>query len=63
MEFDTIQERSNSEFDVKCVTIQFYGNNHKSQSDRWIELQFYTQSPDMLSYLGLKCQVNQSTGQ
>jgi len=30
---DTIQVRSNSEFDVKCATIQFYGNSHNSQSD------------------------------
>jgi predicted RNase H-like nuclease (RuvC/YqgF family) len=37
---DTIQARSNSDFDVKCATIQFYGNNHNSQSDRWIELKF-----------------------
>jgi len=35
---DTIQERSNSNFDVKYATIQFYGNSHNSQSDRWIEL-------------------------
>jgi hypothetical protein len=34
---DMIQERSNSYSDVKCATIQFYGNNHNSQSDRWIE--------------------------
>jgi hypothetical protein len=32
-----IQERSNSDFDVKCETNQFYGNNHNSQSDRWIK--------------------------
>ena len=31
---DTIQERSNSDFDVKCATIQFYGNSHNSQFDR-----------------------------
>jgi len=37
---DTIQERSNSDFDVKCATIQYYGNNHNSQSDRGIELKF-----------------------
>jgi predicted RNase H-like nuclease (RuvC/YqgF family) len=37
---DTIQARSNSDFDVKCATIQFYSNNHNSQSDRWIELKF-----------------------
>jgi hypothetical protein len=35
---DTIQARSNLDFDVKCATIQFYGNNHNSQSDRLIEL-------------------------
>ena len=58
---DTIQERSNSDSDVKCATIQFYGNNHNSQSDHWIELKFYVKSPDMFSYLGLKFQVNQSS--
>jgi hypothetical protein len=47
---DTIQERSNSDFDIKYATIQFYGNNHISQSDRWIEMKFYVKSPDMLSY-------------
>ena len=35
---DTIEKRSNSDFDVKCATIQFYGNSHNSQSDLWIEL-------------------------
>jgi len=30
LEGDTIQERSNSDFDVKCATIQFYGNSHNS---------------------------------
>lgn len=52
---------SNSDFDVKCATIQFYSNNHNSQSDRWIELKFYMKSPDMFSYLGLKFQVNRSS--
>ena len=51
---DTIQERSNSDFDVKCATIQFYGNSHNSQSNYWIKLKCYVESPDMLSYLGLK---------
>jgi len=51
---DTIQERSNSDFDVKYTTIQFYSNSHNSQSDRWIKLKVYLESPDMLSYLGLK---------
>ena len=59
---DTIQARSNSDFDVKCATIQFYGNNHNSQSDRWIRLKLYVESPDMLSYLGLTFLVNQSSG-
>jgi hypothetical protein len=59
---DMIQERSNSDFDVKCATIQFYGNSHNSQSDRWIELNVYVESPDMLSYLGLNYQVNRSSG-
>jgi len=55
---DTIQERSNSDSDVKCATIQFYGNTHNSQFDRWIELKCYVKSADMLSYLGVKVQVN-----
>ena len=54
-----IQARSISDFDVKCTTIQFYGNNHNSQSYHWISLKFYVESPDMLSYLGLKYHVNQ----
>ena len=49
---DTIQERSNSDFDVKCATISFYGNSHNSQSDRWIELKFYVEFHDTFSYLG-----------
>jgi hypothetical protein len=58
----TIQERSNSDFDVKCVTIQVYSNSHNSQSNHWIKLTFYVESPDMVSYIGLKLQVNQSSG-
>jgi len=57
---DMIQARSNLDFDVKSATIQFYGNSHNSQSDRWIGLQFYVESPNMFSYLGLNFQVNQS---
>jgi len=55
---DTIQARSNSDFDLKSAPIQFYGNSHNSQSDRWIKMIFYVESPDMFSYLGLKFQVN-----
>ena len=58
---DTIQARSNSDFDVKCATIQFYGNSHNSQSHRWIGLKFYVEAPDMFSYLGLKYHVNWSS--
>jgi hypothetical protein len=58
---DMIQERSNSDFEVKCAPIQFYGNNHNSQSDRWIELKVYVESSDMLSYLVLQFQVNQNS--
>jgi hypothetical protein len=57
-----IQERSNSDSNVKCALIQFYGNSHNSQSDLWIELQVYPQSPDIFSYLELKFQVNHSSG-
>jgi hypothetical protein len=56
------QARSNSDFDVKGATIQVYSNNHNSQSDCWIGLKFYMESPDVLSYLGLKFQANQSLG-
>jgi hypothetical protein len=58
---DTIQARSNSDFDVKWATIQLYGNNHNSQSDRWIGLKVYMESPDMFSYLGLQFQINRSS--
>jgi hypothetical protein len=59
---DTIQARSNLDVDVKCATIQFYGNSHNVQSDRWTGLQFYMKSLGMFSYLGLKFQINQSSG-
>jgi hypothetical protein len=54
-------ERSNSDFDVKWATMQFYGNNHNSQSDRWIRLKFYVEYPNIFFYLELKFQVNQSS--
>jgi hypothetical protein len=59
---DTIQARSNSDFDVKRAPIQFYSNNYNSQSDRWIGLKFYVESPNMLSDIGIKLQVNRSLG-
>jgi hypothetical protein len=56
-----IQERSNLDFDVKSASIQFYGNSHNSQSDRWSGLKVYMESYNMFSYIGLKFQVNQSS--
>jgi hypothetical protein len=37
---DTIQVRSDSDFDVKFSIIQFYAIEHNSKSNRWIELNF-----------------------
>ena len=37
---DTTQVRSDSDFGAKTATVQVYGNNHKSQSDRWIGIIF-----------------------
>jgi hypothetical protein len=62
---DTIRatkKQSDSYSDVKCATVQFYGNSHNSQSDRWIRLNLYVESPDMFSYIGLKFQVDRSSG-
>ena len=50
------------DFGVKSATVQVYGNSHNSQSDRWIELIFYVDSPDISYYLGLNIQVNRSSG-
>jgi hypothetical protein len=57
-----MKKQLNSDSDVKCTTIQFHGNSYNSQSNRWIELNFYVESPDRFSYHGLKLQVNQSLG-
>jgi hypothetical protein len=51
---DTTQGRSDSDFGVKCATVQVYGNSHNSSFDHWIGLKCYVDSPDMLSYPGLK---------
>jgi len=55
---DTTQVRSDSDFGVKSATVQVYGNSYNSQSDRWIELKVYVNFPDVLSYYGLRFQVN-----
>jgi hypothetical protein len=51
---DTTQVRSDSDFGVKSATVQVYNNSYNSQSDRWIGLKVYVDSPDMFSYHGLK---------
>jgi hypothetical protein len=53
-----MKKQSDSDFDVKCVIVQFHGKSHNCQSDSWIRFKFYMESPDMFSYLGLKFQVN-----
>ena len=59
---DITQVRSDLDFGIKSATVQVHSNNHNSQSDRWIKLIFYVDSPNMFSYLGLKFQGNQSSG-
>jgi hypothetical protein len=59
---DTIQARSNSDFDEKCAPMQFYGDSNNSQSDCWIGLQCYVESPAMLCYLRLIFHVSWSSG-
>jgi hypothetical protein len=51
-----MKNQLSSDFDIKCITVQFHGNSHNSQSDRWIELTFYVESPNRLSYLGVTFQ-------
>ena len=51
-----------SDFGVKSATVQVYGNNYNSQSNSWIGLKFYVDSPDMFSYYGLIFQVNRTSG-
>jgi hypothetical protein len=55
---DMTQVRSDSDFGAKSATVQVYGNSYNSQFDRWIELKVYLDSPNMLSYYGLRFQVN-----
>jgi hypothetical protein len=46
------KKKLDADSNVKCITIQFHSNCHNSQSDRWIGLQVYMESLDMLSILG-----------
>jgi hypothetical protein len=54
--------KSDLDYDVKCTTVKFHGNSHNSQSDHWIRLKYYMESPDILPNLGLTFQVNRSLG-
>jgi len=50
--YDTIQameKQSDSNSDIKCATVQFHDNSYNSQSNHWICLTIYVESPDMLS--------------
>jgi hypothetical protein len=62
---DTIRatkKQSDSNSDIKCTTVKFHVNSHNSQFDCWIRLTFYVESHVMFSYVGLKFQVNLSSG-
>jgi hypothetical protein len=64
-ESDMIREmkkQSDSDYDVKCASVQFYDKSYNSQSNNWIRLQFYMTSPPKFSYRGLKFQVNPIIG-
>jgi hypothetical protein len=54
------EQKLDSNFDVKCTPVQFYSNSHNSQSNRWIRLKLYVESPDMFSQLSLTFHVNRS---
>jgi hypothetical protein len=56
------KKQLNLDFDVKCTTIHFHGKSHNSQSDNWMWLKLYVESPNMLSYPGLKVSVNRISG-
>jgi hypothetical protein len=60
--YDTIQERSDSDFVVKFPTVQFSSFKHNWKSNCWIELNVYLKIPEVLVYVGVKFQMNQSLG-
>jgi hypothetical protein len=57
-----MKNQLNSDFHVKCTTIQFHENSYNFQSDCWIRMKIYKESPYGFSYLGLKFQVHRSSG-
>ena len=60
--YDTTQVRSDSDFGIKSATVYVQSNSHNFQSGHWIGVIFYVDSPNMFAYLGLKIQVNRSSG-
>jgi hypothetical protein len=46
-----MKKELNLDSDIKCTTVQFHDDSYNSQSDSWIGLKFYVESPDMFSYL------------
>jgi len=53
---DTTQARSNSDFDVKFSTIQFYAIKHNFKSNHWTELTLYQKIPEVFIYVGIHFQ-------
>jgi len=53
--------RSDSDFDVKFSTVQFYTIKHNSKSNYWIELKLYQMIPEVFFYIRVNFQVNQSS--
>jgi hypothetical protein len=59
---DMIQERPDSDFGVNFSTIQFYTIKHNSKLNYWIEPKLYQKIPELCFYVGVKFQVNRSSG-
>jgi hypothetical protein len=58
---DTTQARLDLDFGIKVSTVQFYVIDYNSKSNRWIELKLYQKISEVFFYLGVYCQVNQSS--
>jgi hypothetical protein len=59
--YDTTQARSDLDLGVKFATVQFYAIEYNSKSNRWIELKLYKKISKVCFYVGVNCQVNQSS--
>jgi len=51
---DTIQARSNSDFDIKKFIVHFHTIKRDFQLESWIKLKFLQEFIDMLFYIELK---------